>query len=133
MDAVAVLYMSKWIVSELVRLFHAVDTEGATAVVDALVECEIPIIWSVNGAQRVLNAKLTRKAKTLLLLYGQPGAVPDVELASWVEHPKLSDYRKDVLRPLHKDKLVEYDGSTGLVHLSPLGVTYVEERLPLTP
>jgi hypothetical protein len=133
MDAVAVLYMAKWIVSELVRLYHKVDTVTALAVVDALVDREIPIIWNVgDGVQRVLNTALTRKAKTLVLLYGQPAAVPEADLAAWVEHPKLPDYRKDVLRPLHKDKLVEYNAKAGIVHLSPLGVKYVEEKLPLT-
>jgi hypothetical protein len=132
MDAVAVLYMSKWIVSELVRLFHDVDTVTASAVVDALVEREIPIIWNVtNGVQRVLSTSLTRKEKTLVLLYGQPAAVAETVLASWVEHPKLTDYRKDVLRPLHREKLVEYDRATGMVYLSPLGARRVETSLPL--
>ena len=132
MDAVVVLYMAKWIISELVRVFHNVDTATATAVVDALVEREVPIVWEVDGVSRVLTTSLPRKDKTLLLLYGQPGAVPERRLAEWVEHPKLTDYRKDVLRPLHRAKMVEYDQPAGLVHLSPLGVKYVEENLPLT-
>jgi hypothetical protein len=57
--------------------------------------------------------------------------VTERRLAEWVEHPKLTDYHKDVLRPLHRAKMVEYDQPTGLVHLSPLGVKYVEEKLPL--
>lgn len=131
MDAVAVLYMAKWIVSELVRLFHNVDTATATAVVDALVDREIPIIWHIGGVRRVLSTSASRKDKTLLLLYGRPAAVAEQDLASWVEHPKLTDYRKDVLRPLHKAKLVEYDIAARVVHLSPLGVRFVEENLPL--
>jgi hypothetical protein len=131
MDAVAVLYVTKWIVSELVRVFHGVDTSTATAVVDALIEREIPIIWDVGGMKRILSKSLSRKNKTLLLLYGQATAVDEEVLADWVEHPRLSDYRKDVLRPLHEAKLVEYDRGAGIVHLSPLGMVYVEERLPL--
>jgi hypothetical protein len=132
MDAIAVLYMAKWVMSELVRLFHDVDTTTASAVVDALVEREIPILWNVAGMKRVLSKSLSRKDKTLLLLYGQAAPVAQSELAGWVEHPRLSDYRKDVLRPLHEVKLVEYSQRAGLVHLSPLGVRYVEQKLPLT-
>jgi hypothetical protein len=76
-DAVAVLYMAKWIVAELVRVFHNVDTTTATAVVDSLVEREIPIIWRVGGVSRILNPKLSRKDKTLLLLYGAPTSVSE--------------------------------------------------------
>jgi hypothetical protein len=47
--------MAKWIISELARVFHNVDTVAATAVVDALVEREVPIIWEVNGVRRVLT------------------------------------------------------------------------------
>jgi hypothetical protein len=131
MDAVAVLYVAKWIVSELVRLFHDVETATASAAVDALVEREIPIIWQVGGKRRVLSTKLSRKDMTLLLLYGQPGQVAEQDLATWVEHPKITDYRKDVLRPLHKVKLVEYDTTNRVVDLSPLGMRYVEQELPL--
>lgn len=134
MDAVAVLHMAKWIFAELVRLFHGMDTERAAAVVETLVDREIPIIWNVDGkTQRVLTRDLSRKEQTLLLLYAQPGGVGEHDLASWVEHPKLADYRRDVLRPLHKARLVEYDELRRIVHLSPLGAKYVEEKLPLIP
>ncbi len=133
MDAVAVLYIAKWIVAELVRIFHNVDTQTAAAVVDDLVEREIPLIWEVGGVRRVLNPKLTHKQKTLVVLYGNAGPLPDRALQAWIEHPRLADFRKDVLKPMHKQKLIEYDSSTGLVHLSPLGVEHVEKRLRITP
>src|SRR2546423_9437344 len=55
MDAVCVLQMSKWIVAELVRVFHNVDVDTATEIVDTLVERETPLIWEVNGLKRVLH------------------------------------------------------------------------------
>ena len=36
MDAACVLEMSKWVMSELVRVFHDTSTEDATAAVDSL-------------------------------------------------------------------------------------------------
>jgi hypothetical protein len=129
MDAVCVLQMSKWIVAELVRVLHNVNTETATDIVDALVERETPLIWEVSGRKRVLDTSLKMKPKTLLLLYASNGAVSERDLVSWLEHSNASVYRRDVLRPAHKARLIEYDEADGLVHLSPLGIAYVEESL----
>lgn len=129
MDAVCVLQMSKWIVAELVRVLHNVDTDTATEIVDTLVERETPLIWEVNGRKRVLDTSLKMKPKTLLLLYASNGAVQDRDLVSWLEYSNASVYRRDVLRPAHKARLIEYDERTGTVHLSPRGVAYVEDEL----
>jgi hypothetical protein len=85
MDAVAVLAIAKWVVAELIRVFHDVDTATATAVTDALVAREVPLIWNAGDKKRVLNAKLTLKQKTLLLLYGESGPVAEQDLVAWVE------------------------------------------------
>ncbi len=129
MDAVCVLQMSKWIVAELVRVLHNVDTDTATDIVDTLVERETPLIWEVRGRKRVLDTGLKMKPKTLLLLYASNGAVSERDLVAWLEHSNASVYRRDVLRAAHKERLIEYDGSTGTVHLSPRGVAYVEDEL----
>jgi hypothetical protein len=45
MDATAVVAMSKWIIAELVRVFHDVPTDVAQETVEALVERTLPIVW----------------------------------------------------------------------------------------
>src|SRR6266508_6021460 len=45
MDATAVVVMSKWIVAELIRVFHAVPVEEAQGLVDSLVERTLPVVW----------------------------------------------------------------------------------------
>lgn len=129
MDAVVVLAMAKWVVAELVRVFHDVDTAEATAVTDALVEREVPLIWATGDKKRVLNPKLTLRQKTLLLLYGEAGPVAEGDLVAWVEPSRPSDYRRDVLRRGHKDKLLEYDERGGTVEISRLGARIVERHL----
>lgn len=129
MDAVAVLYMAKWVIAELVRLFHQLEPAEASAVVDALVEREIPLIWEVEGRKRVLDVNLSSKDASLLLLYGTPTAILDWQLAAWIEYSKVGYFRRDVLRPAHKERLVEFDEATGLVHLSPLGIQEAERLL----
>jgi hypothetical protein len=131
MDAVWVVGSVKWVLSELIRLFHDVDVKHATEVVEALTDRAIPAVWEVGGKRRVLHTHLSMRDKTLLLLHGVAGAVPEKDLVQWVEHSNASIYRRDVLKKAHKDKLVEYDQAAGEVTLSPIGARYVEENLPL--
>ena len=129
MDAVTVLAIAKWLVAELIRVFHGVDVEAATAITDALVERQIALIWHVGDKQRILNAKLTLKEKTLLHLYGRPGPVSEADLVSWIEPSRPSDYRRDVLRAGHKNRILEYDESNGTAEISPAGVGFVDDNL----
>lgn len=129
MDATCVLYMSKWVVAELVRHLNDLPVERATEVVDALVERETPLVWKVNGKRRVLDASMLKRDAALLLLHGCAGAVHESELVGWVEYSNPSMFRSKLLKVAHRDRLVEYDDGTGMVDLSPLGVKYVEDNL----
>lgn len=64
-----VLESSKWIVAELVRVFHSVTTDVAADVVERLIERTLPIVWEVGSTKRVLNPSLSKKSQALLLLY----------------------------------------------------------------
>lgn len=132
MDATVVVAMAKWVVAEVIRLFHSVDTATATALVDALIGREVPVVWEVGGKKRVLATNLSLKEKTLLLLYSHTGPIAETDLLAWVEHTNASVYRRDTLRPAHNAKLVEYDATIGTIELSPLGVQFVEQNLPLS-
>lgn len=129
MDATCVVEMSKWLLSELVRVFHDVSTEEASAAVDALVERTIPTIWQVGETLRVLNPKMSMRDKTLLLLYHRRGPIAEEDLRQWVEHSNPSVYRRDVLRKAHRAKLIEYDDRSKTAEISPLGIALTEETL----
>jgi hypothetical protein len=129
MDATVVLAMSKWLVADVVRLFHNVDTKTATDLVDALVERDTPLVWEVNGSKRVLHTALSMRDRTLLLLHATPGAVTEGTIRSWVEAKNPTQYRRDVIVRLHRDKLAEYDTTARTVTLSPTGRDYVEGKL----
>lgn len=128
MDASVVLYTSKWIVAELVRIFHNIDTKAATEAVELLTEREIPILWQVNGKKRILKPGLTMKEKTLLVLYSEL-TIDEATLINWIEHTNPSVYRRDVLNKGHRTKLWEYDKVARTVTLSPLGSDFVEKKL----
>lgn len=126
MDATAVLYTAKWLIAELVRLLHKLTTEEATAIVDGLIEREIAWVWSHRDKKRVLRTGLTWKQQTLLLLLTDAGEVDEADLITWLEHPRLANFRQQVLNPLHKDRMIEYDKEQRTVRLLPPGVTEAE-------
>jgi hypothetical protein len=131
MDATYVLGAAKWLVAELVRVFHQVDVRTATQFVEALIERDTPAVWEVvPGTKRVLNTKMNVRDKVLLLLHSTPGPVLDRDLLAWSEYSNASRFRTAVLPSLHDDKLVDYDVKTGLVRLSEPGARYVEASLP---
>lgn len=126
MDATAVLYTAKWLMAEMVRLLHMLTTEEATAIVDGLIEREVAWVWAHGEKKRVLRKGLTWKQQALVLLLTESGEVDEADLFRWLEHPGMPSFRKDVLKELHKDRLVEYDRNKRTVRVLPPGVTAAE-------
>jgi hypothetical protein len=129
MDSVCVLQMAKWIMAELIRIFHGITLEEASAKVEALSEREISLIWDAGNVRRVLDNSLTMLEKTLVLLFGTPHPLSEAELIKSLEHSNRSVYRRDVLRRAHDERLVEYDTETKSVKISPLGIRRVESSI----
>lgn len=129
MDAVCVLQMSKWIVAELIRVLHERPVDEAAEIVDALVERETPLIWRVGDKVRVLDPKMSMRDKAMVLLYSTAHPMSDRELVDFVEHTNASVFRRDILRPAHRNKTIEYDETAGTVTISPVGIEYVEKIL----
>lgn len=125
MDATAVVAMSKWMVAELIRVFHAVSTEEAQDLVEAVVEHSLPVIWKVGGVVRVLKSGMEAKDKILVLLYHSRTWVSEEELLRWVEYSNSTNFRK-ILKGCHKQKFVEYDAQKKRIIISPTGIEYVE-------
>lgn len=129
MDAHYVLAAAKWVVSELVRIFHSTDVATATAAVESISTREMFEVWHVAGSRRVLRPRTTQLDKTLLLLYQNVKPIDETDLIAWIEVRNPSDYRTKVLRKAHQANLLHWDSTTNLVHISPLGVQDVESRL----
>jgi hypothetical protein len=126
MDATAVLYMSKWLVAEVVRVIHTLTIAEATDVVEALVERQVALVWRHESKKRVLKTGLTIKKNVLLLLLSETGDVPEADLVAWLEHKNVANLRKDVFRPGHKARLWEYDESARTIRLLPPGIEAAE-------
>lgn len=129
-DAATVLRAADWCISELIRLYHKLSIEEAQCILDAIAVRQTSRIWSVGGKHRVLNPSLNYPDQTLLLLHStNEYAVPIEELADWVEHPRLREYKTKVVDRLHKRRLVEWNRDSDTVILSPTGIQYVEDTL----
>ncbi|MDG6999674.1 MAG: hypothetical protein JRN15_11225 [Nitrososphaerota archaeon] len=132
MDALFVVSSCDWVMAELVRLFHNLTTDEAQALVESLVTKQVPIVWNVGSMRRILNPQLSYKDKMLILLYGEsPKPVKEGDLFAWIEHSNLSVFRRDVIWPCHKQKLIEYDVGSGNIAISPKGMQYVEKTVEL--
>ncbi len=129
MDSAAIVYMSKWILAEMIRIFHTLSISEAHELVEKIVEKEIPIVWAVFNKKRVLNTNLNFDNKTLVLLFSEyPKKVKEKDLFSWVEHSNLSTYKK-IIKNLHKERFIEYDKTSSSIIISPLGIKRVEQEI----
>ncbi|MGO4316340.1 hypothetical protein AB4Z23_10440 [Agrobacterium sp. MCAB5] len=132
MDASVVFSMCQWIMAELIRVFHAISTEEASAVVEGLIERPVPILWKVGDRVRILAPAMSAKDKMMAFLYGsvEPVLVQDVVRA--IEYGNPSRFRTAIVFPNHKAGLIDYNKKTGQLVISPLGQAYVEKNVPLT-
>lgn len=129
MDATLVVATAKWLMAELVRLLHALPTEDASAIVEALTERELPWVWTRGDTKRILRTGLTYKQQTLVLLLADVHGTSEDDLVRWLEHPRPTDFRRKVLKPLHAERLIEYDQQKATAWLLPPGTTAAEELL----
>jgi hypothetical protein len=129
-DSATLARLADWIVCELVRVFHGLSLEEAQDLVDGLAVRQLPDIWEIGGKKRVLRKGLTASQQVLLVLYSDPSSVVLAEdLCSWVEYSQPSMFKRNILRPLHQKRLIEFDEESDAVHLSPLGSQDVEATI----
>ncbi|HSZ54345.1 MAG TPA: hypothetical protein VK797_01700 [Tepidisphaeraceae bacterium] len=128
-DAAVVFACASWILAELVRIYHGVSLEDAQETIEALVERKHPIVWDGGSVKRVLDPELDSADQVLLLLYSTAGWIPDKQLRASVEYENLTNFRKRVLGPLHKNRDIEFDRELERVRLTPRGAKRVEELL----
>ena len=129
MDATMIFYASKWLMAELVRLLHNVETREASAIVEDLISKEIPLVWQAGDRKRILAKNLNMRQKTLLFLYSESQPIKEDTLFDWIEHSNKAVFRNNVLVRGHRARLWEYDKSSRTVLLSPIGKDEVETNL----
>ena len=128
MDSAIVVYLSSWILAELVRIFHNVTTSEAQQLVDNLVERRMPLVWKCGDIRRVLKPGILLKDQIMILLGSCAKQVKYDELLEWTEFVNRSYFKKTV-RILHKERLLEYDEKSSIIQLLPPGAEYLSNFL----
>ena len=108
MDVTAVVAMARWVVAELIRVFHAIDVAAAQLVVEGLVNREIPMVWTTGRTRRVLDPTMPAAKAVLVFAYSHNGPVRVKDLLAWTEYKNGPRFRKEVLGSLHEKRLIEF-------------------------
>lgn len=130
MDATAVVTIAKWILAELIRVFHTVTPQDAQRIVDSVAEITVPLVWTDGAIKRVLDTSLKLGQRILVVLSSCPAGAPINELRKWVK-PDDEAYFRRALRKLHNDRFVELNEAVDLVRLLPPGAKSVSKLLQL--
>lgn len=129
-DAITCVRVADWCLCELIRVVHGLSLEDAQTLVNSLAAREAPDVWGVAGKKRVLRKGLSVREQTLLLLYSEVAdAVPIEDLYDWTEYSRFDHFKTRILKPLHAERLLEWDRETGTAVLSPAGEREVEKSI----
>jgi len=120
MDATFVVSSSNWILAELVRVFHGLSIEQAQQLVDAIAERRLPLIWQGRDVKRVLDPKIDTRDQLLLLIASSPGRIDVKDLRAWTEYKNVTRF-VDLLKQLHKERLIEFNEANSKVEILPPG------------
>jgi hypothetical protein len=127
MDAELFLRGMKWVMGELVRNYSQLPLADSHAVVEAVTARTFHMVWSSGNVRRVLEPAKTSGQKVLILLYAEGKPVSVAQLQAWVEYKNGTDFKRKVLRGLHKKALVHFDEKSATVQILPTGQALVEK------
>jgi hypothetical protein len=124
-DATALLYGAKWVLSELVRL-NSTGTEAETrGLVHRMVERQEMAVWREDDLIRVLDPKIQARDKALIVL-ALTGDKSESELRAHVQYSNQTNFRK-ILKRLDAINLIAYEPQR--CRISPTGVLEAEKTL----
>lgn len=126
MDAEFFLRGMKWVMGELVRNYSQLPLADSHAVVEAVTARTFHIVWSNGDMRRVLEPAKMAGDKVMILLYSEGKPVTVAQLQAWVEYKNGTDFKRKVIKALHKKAWVQYDEKAGSVQILPPGQAHVE-------
>lgn len=127
-DALLIITLSEWILSEIYRINYNVSLQEAQSLVDILVSRKLELVFELNGKKRILNPNLSMKEQILLLLYSNDNSSMTIdELMIHLKYKNKSYLKNNILTKLDKSKHIELEDNEDL-YLLPPGITYVEDN-----
>ena len=101
-------------------VFHSLSIEEAQQLVDAVAERRVPLIWQGRDVKRVLDPKIETRDQLLLLIASSPGRIDAKDLRAWTEYKNVTRFA-DLLKQLHKARLIEFHEADSKVEILPPG------------
>lgn len=126
MDAEFFLRGMKWAMGEFVRNYSKLPLVESHAIVEAVTARTFRMVWTNGDVRRVLEPAKTAGQKVLILLYAEGKPVTVAQLQTWIEYKNGTDFRRRVLKDLHKKALVHFDENAASVQILPTGQAHVE-------
>lgn len=126
-DALTAYQMLSWVVAEIIRIESQLDARTIQELINKFAERPIPVVYTVAGKPVVLSTEISFEDEVLVLLYDNNGPVNLSRLFKWTYHSNITRWRKNVIDPLAKNRLIMVDN--GDVHLLPTGMKRAEAVL----
>lgn len=129
-DATYVAMGADWVLAELIRIYHGLPLDQAQALVDGIVERQVPLVQMFGDFPKVLRRDLKNPAKALVILYvrGERGA-SCAELATWLRIESKEARR--ILRRHDEATWVHFDVDDDRGVLTRSGIVEVEQKIGL--
>ena len=124
-DLSVLIYCSKWILAEIVRLQSNFPFEETLELVNSIMDREESLFWNTGNHVRLLENNMDTALKVLCLLYYKDKQSVS-ELQAAIEYKNSSRF-KLILKRLHAERKIEY--TDNLCILSPLGLKLAEEKI----
>lgn len=125
MDATFLLYSTKWVLAELVRLNSTLSSDETLALISSIVERQIDLIWKKDGIVRILNTKIPKSQQVLVFLYDE-NTQSEKKLREAIEYSNNTDFRK-ILRKYHKERFLEYDSGRKICTITTKGLSEADK------
>ena len=128
MDSTYIVSSCDWVMAELVRNTSTKTPDECQKIVDSLVQRRLSMIFDDGDVQRVLNTGYSKKDQVILLLYHNNKSISDKTLFEWVEYSNFSVFISQILKPFHKERIIEYK-KNGKCVLTQKGIIYAESLI----
>ena len=115
-DATLVVSALDWVLAELIRLYHKVTPNQASAMVEAVVARSAPTIQDFDGFLKVLDPSLAAGDYVLLLLYQRGAQGAELrDLAAWVRPSMRPNLRRTLGRLVDDLAFAHHTGERYLI------------------
>lgn len=128
-DALMVLRLCKWMLSELIMVMDATSSDIAKNIASSIDSREVLVVWkNPDNIERVLCDQLSFSHQVLLILYSRIGGQASIkDLIAATEYSNTTLFKTNIIKKLHKQRLIDYNKDTDVVTITPKGCREVED------